>query len=155
MNLLEFAKKRTKTYDASESKITIAGIEIDSIVTASIKRSDSFKTERGIGRDYYTVIKTYEVVSLELTLLPISKCYDQLMALKSYCDANNTYFGITVVDSINFVGNFDAHFLSTPSTTISQTSEDKTFSFSMLDTDAIPQPITTGSENYYNALGDF
>lgn len=152
MNLLEFAKRQTKSYDCSQSKITIAGIPIDSITTATLKRTESYRTERGIGVDYYTAIKSYEVVILEVNILPISKCYDKLMALKSYCDANNTYFGITVIDSGNFVGNFDAHFLSTPSTTISQSSDDKTFSFSMLDSDAIPSPITVGGEEYYTEI---
>lgn len=154
MNLLEFAKRKTKSYDASDSKITIAGIPIDSIIKAELKVSESFSYERGISRDYYTPIKKYEIYTLDLTILPISKCYDKLKLLKSHCDINNTYFGIVVVDNGGFVGNFDAHFTSMENITIALSPEDKTFSFSMIAIDNIQQPISRESEESIQQLAD-
>ena len=74
------------------------------------------------------------------------------MQLKEYCDVNNTYFGITVVENGSFFGNFDAHFVQLSSIGISEEPENKSFSFAMLKADDGLLRLTTGSASYYSDI---
>lgn len=150
--------RKTKVYDASTNKITVARMDVDGIVEAVISQRVISKAEFGIDPSYYTYYDAEEMMMLTVSLLPTASANAVFQRLAKRQRELKGWFYISVYENGNIIDIFRAHIMSLPETTLSMQAPDKTYTFGIKSTlnsnvfvsDSPTQTATGSTQNTLN-----
>ena len=126
--------RKTKVYDASRNKVTIARMEIDGIEEAVISPRTISVAEFGIDPSYYTYYDKEEMMTLTLNILPTAKSNSVLLALARKQRETKGWFYISVYENGDIIDIFRAHIISLPEITLSLQAPNKVYTFGIKST---------------------
>lgn len=130
LNLSEpFVTRQTNIYNASNNKIFVAGIPLDSMVTSNISADTITRQETGIDYSYTAIHQAVEQRTLTVTVLPTAECLPliRLLALKQ--QQIKGWFNIAVHENDNIVNVYRGWILELPEISMQQEAGDRSITF--------------------------
>ena len=125
MALFDFLKKSTKVFSPSDNKLIIAGLEIDSVVEATLTRFEKTRTLQGTHGNYTAVVRKHETpATLSFTVMPTAVTIPKINQLASYCLEYGNFFDVTIVKSAEIILQGTAWFQKLPDERISDQVDD-------------------------------
>jgi hypothetical protein len=125
MALVDYLKRKTKVFNASDNSITVAGITLDGVMSISVGTLEEYKVVDGVSSIYSVPVKMHNnVIKTEVVILPTANCNNQLWELRNYIAANGGMFNIEVVSNGYIVLSGVSWFVSTPSYNLSSEPQD-------------------------------
>jgi len=130
MALVDYLKRKTKVFNASDNSITVAGITLDGVMSISVGTLEEYKVVDGVSSIYSVPVKMHNnVIKTEVVILPTANCNNQLWELRNYIAANGGMFNIEVVSNGYIVLSGVSWFVSTPSYNLSSEPQDLLWAF--------------------------
>ena len=130
LNLSEpYVTRQTNIYNASNNKVFVAGIPIDSMVTTVISADVITKQETGIDYYYTAIHQVIEQRTLTVTVLPTADCLPLLRVLALKQQQTKGWFNISVHENDNIVNVYRGWILELPEIGMQQEAADRSITF--------------------------
>ena len=124
--------KQVRTYDPSKNSITVAGMKLDGVVTATLSEQQRTQGHVGVDPQYYAVTETVVGRTFNIELLPTCMCYKQLKKLDKMSHLHKAFFRVNIVENGDIIDEFMAHFLSLSSVNLTQDTSNKQVTFGVV-----------------------
>lgn len=149
--LNDFVTRNTKVYDASQNRITISGLVLDGVVSATLSSRTVGTIPDSIDESYFGFYDTWGSTTLQVELLPTAKSVDALYGLQIMQAALKGWCGITLAENGELIGSFKGYITGLPSVTMKTEADNRTFEFTLWYPSVYG--INTGEPVKGNALG--
>lgn len=147
--------RKTDVYDASKNSITVAGVTLDGVVSASL--SDKQVTQQLAGNDstYYTYYDVITPQTLAINLLPTARANEVLEMLYERQNRLKGWLQISITENGVLQGVFRGHIIALPEKQMQTESNDRTYTFgvtTVITPVAIDQNTTEDNFNLDDAI---
>lgn len=149
-DLLEKAITRTiAVYDPSKNKVIVSGLILDGVVKATLSAKKIGDSPMGVDQNYFGFYDVWDVLNLEVVLLPTAKANDALNSLSLSQRLYKGFVKVTILENGTSIGTYNGYIQQTPSIGLDYEGQDKTFSFILKQQTVTAQNITSsvGSVN--------
>lgn len=138
-----YSSRSTKVYDASKNNITIANIEVDGLIEATISQTTVTRAEQGIDSTYYAYYDVQEPMTLSVTLLPTAGCNEPLQYLAIRQKQLKGFCRINVEENGKLIDTFRAHLISLPEINMRMDGVVRTYVFGVISDSGVEYLVET------------
>lgn len=139
----KYSNRNTKVYDPSKNDITVAKIELDGVIEATISQNTVTRSEQGIDSTYYAYYDVQEPLTLSVTVLPTAGCNSPLQYLSVKQKQLKGFFRIEVQENGNLIDTFRAHLISLPEINMRMDGVARTYVFGIISDSGVEYPVKT------------
>ena len=137
----KYSNRTTKVYDPSKNDITVAKIELDGVIEATISQNTVTRSEQGIDSTYYAYYDVQEPLTLSVTVLPTAGCNSPLHYLSVKQKQLKGFFRIEVQENGNLIDTFRAHLISLPEINMRMDGVSRTYVFGIISDSGVEYPV--------------
>lgn len=125
--------RRTRSYNASNNRIVIAGFELDGVVEATLSSKAVAKSDQGVSKQYYAYYEVHEPRTLNITVLPTAKCNEVLELLAYSQNKKKGWFTTYIVENGVPVDVYKSVFLNLTEIGMQQEGQNKVYVIGICD----------------------
>lgn len=122
-------QKKVRTYNPSTNSVTVAGMKLDGVVSATLTENQRTQGVVGVDQQYYAVTEVNAGRTFNVELLPTAMCYKQLVKLDKATKIHKAFFTLSVIENGGVVEQYDAHIVSLSATNLTQETSNKSVVF--------------------------
>lgn len=137
----KYAQRKTKTYDASKSSISVGQFELDGVIEATVSQNSVTRQEQGIDSTYYTYYDVQEPLTLSITVLPTASSNDMLKLLAIRQKQYKGFTRIEVSENGKIIDSFRGHILSLSEINMRMDGVARTYVFGIISDSGVEYPV--------------